>query len=117
MNLVEALCDRILLINRGRRVLYGTLQAIKRDYAPNIVRIRTPQLLENVQLGEIKQLERRTHDYLVTLNGTMTAQMLLTRLVEQRIEVHAFEVADTPLDEIFVALVRQGNPTEQGEER
>jgi len=38
MNLVEVLCDRILLINRGRAVLYGPLAQIKREYAPNAMR-------------------------------------------------------------------------------
>ncbi|MCB0060950.1 MAG: ATP-binding cassette domain-containing protein, partial [Caldilineaceae bacterium] len=86
MNLVEELCDRILLINRGQRLLYGTLQEIKRDYAPNIVRIRTPHSLTSIDLGPIAQLEARERDYLVTLNGAMTAQALLARLVQQQVE-------------------------------
>ncbi|MEJ2559098.1 MAG: ATP-binding cassette domain-containing protein, partial [Anaerolineae bacterium] len=40
MNLVEALCDRILLINQGKGVLYGSLAEIKRRYAPHAVRLR-----------------------------------------------------------------------------
>lgn len=111
MNLVEELCDRILLINRGRRLLYGTLQEIKRDYAPNIVRVRTPYPLTEAELGPIANLEARQHDYLVTLQAQNDAQALLHRLVEQGVEIQAFEVADTPLDEIFVALVSQKEPT------
>lgn len=111
MNLVEELCDRILLINRGRRLLYGTLQEIKRDYAPNIVRIRTPFPLAEADLGPIANLETRQHDYLVTLNAQDNAQALLHHLVQQGIEIQSFEVADTPLDEIFVALVSRKEPT------
>lgn len=107
MNLVEELCDRILLINRGQRLLYGTLQQIKRDYAPNVVRLRTPATLTAADLGPIANLEERQYDYLITLNAEMGAQQLLHHLVQQRIEVEAFEVAETPLDEIFVALVSQ----------
>ncbi len=35
MNDVEELCDRILMINRGRRVLYGDLEDIKSRYRSN----------------------------------------------------------------------------------
>lgn len=112
MNLVEELCDRILLINRGRSVLYGDLHQIKREYAPNVVRVRTPASLNAEMLGDIEQFERREHDYRITLNG-LPPQTLLERLVEQQIEVEAFEVAETPLDEIFVAMVRQQGDGEQ----
>ena len=34
MNLVEALCTRVIMIARGQTVLYGDLQEIKREYRP-----------------------------------------------------------------------------------
>ncbi len=116
MNLVEELCDRILLINRGRRLLYGTLADVKHEYAPNVVRVRTPNDLAQAHLGALQKVEAREHDYLVTLDG-MSPQMLLEELVQQQIEVLVFEVADTPLDEIFVNIVRQGNPIEGRSQR
>ncbi|MBC7225330.1 MAG: ATP-binding cassette domain-containing protein, partial [Anaerolineae bacterium] len=42
MNLVEVLCDRIVLINRGQAVLYGALDEIKQRYAAQTVRLSTP---------------------------------------------------------------------------
>ena len=45
---VEALCDRILLVNRGRSVLYGPLAEIKRDYAPNLIRVRASHIPPNL---------------------------------------------------------------------
>jgi ABC-2 type transport system ATP-binding protein len=115
MNLVEELCDRVLMINRGRRVLYGTLADVKRDYAPDRVRVRTPNRLDEMQLGQVQKVERREHDYLITLNG-LSSQDLLGRLVQQEVEVLGFEVADTPLDEIFVSIVQQGNVRAQSVE-
>jgi ABC-2 type transport system ATP-binding protein len=44
MNRVEALCHRIMLINRGRTMLYGPLEEIKREYAPHAVRVRALQV-------------------------------------------------------------------------
>ncbi|MEW5825651.1 MAG: ATP-binding cassette domain-containing protein [Candidatus Bipolaricaulota bacterium] len=40
MSQVEELCDRIFLIHRGRRVLYGTLDEIKAEDGEHVARIR-----------------------------------------------------------------------------
>jgi ABC-2 type transport system ATP-binding protein len=103
MNLVEALCDRILLINRGRAVLYGPLAEIKRQYAPHTVRLRTPAELES--LPGVTRINKRDHTFTLTLDG-IDAQALLRTLVEQGIPVETFEVATAPLEEIFVAVVQ-----------
>ncbi len=105
MNLVEALCDRILLINHGRAVLYGPLDEIKRRHAPHAVRLRTPTALD--VLPGVARMERRDDTFTLTLEG-ITPQELLQTLVERNIPVEAFEVATVPLEEIFIAVVREG---------
>ncbi len=106
MNLVEALCDRIVLINQGQAVLYGVLDEIKRRYAPRTVRLRTPAHLE--ALPGVVRMEQRDGVFTLTLEGT-TPQELLRTLVERDIPVESFEVATVPLEEIFIAVVKEGN--------
>ncbi len=48
MNQVERMCDRILLINEGQRVLYGPLEEIKAQYAEHAVLVRCPGSLEDL---------------------------------------------------------------------
>ena len=103
MNLVEELCDRILLINKGRAVLYGPLQQIKRDYAPNSVRVRARNLPSD--LAGVVVSERNGDIALLTLDG-ISAQALLATLVERKVEVESFEIATVPLNDIFVAVVQ-----------
>ena len=103
MNLVEELCDRILLINKGRAVLYGPLQQIKRDYAPNSVRVRARNLPSD--LAGVVVSERKGDIALLTLDG-ISAQALLATLVERKVEVESFEIATVPLNDIFVAVVQ-----------
>ena len=104
MNLVEALCDRILLINHGQAVLYGPLDEIKRHYAPHAVRLRTPAALN--MLPGVTRMERRDGTLTLTLDGT-TPQALLQTLVERNVPVEAFEVATAPLEEIFISVVKK----------
>lgn len=104
MNLVEALCDRILLINRGKSVLYGPLDEIKRRYAPHAVRLRTPAPLG--ALPGVARIERHDGTFTLTLEN-ITSQELLRMLVEREIPVEAFEVASVPLEEIFITVVKE----------
>ena len=105
MNLVEALCGRIVLINQGRAVLYGPLDEIKHRHAPHAVRLRTSATLD--VLPGVVRMERRDDTFTLTLEG-ITPQELLQTLVERNIPVEAFEVATAPLEEIFIAVVREG---------
>lgn len=105
MNMVEALCERILLINHGRAVLYGPLDEIKRRHAPHAVRLRTPAALD--ALPGVARMEQRDDTFTLTLEG-ITPQELLRTLVERNVPVEAFEVATVPLEEIFIAVVREG---------
>ncbi len=106
MNLVEALCDRILLINRGRRVLYGNLAEIKAEYGRNQVRLRTPAELE--ELPGVESIQRRDRTYELTLGPDIEPQAVLRALVERGVQVDLFEVASAPLDRIFIAVVSKG---------
>jgi ABC-2 type transport system ATP-binding protein len=107
MNEVEELCDRILMINHGRSVLYGNLAEIKAKYRSNSV------LLESE--GEPEQVpgvtEIRAHKGYVelVLDENTTPQQVLERLVGRGIVINRFEVATPPLNEIFLKVVGESH--------
>ncbi|MDE0199520.1 MAG: ATP-binding cassette domain-containing protein [Caldilineaceae bacterium] len=103
MNLVEELCDRILLIDEGKALLYGSLNEIKRDFAPNSVRVRAADLPSD--LPGVAGREQQGDVSLLTLDG-IGAQALLAELVAREVEVESFERAAVPLNDIFVAMVQ-----------
>lgn len=105
MNLVEAMCDRILLINKGQGVLYGDLDAIKREYAADAVRLRADADLSD--LPGVTHREELDDVTVLTLDG-ISPQALLRALVERGIAVKSFEVATAPLEEIFISVVKEG---------
>ena len=103
MNLVEALCDRILLVNHGRSVLYGPLAEIKRRHSAQTVRLRTPADLGT--LPGVEGFEHREGTFVLRL-GDGSPQDLLRALVQRNIPLDSFEVATAPLDEVFIAAVK-----------
>ena len=103
MNQVEELCDRILMVNKGRAVLYGELTEIKSRYKGNSI------LLDSKgELGEVPGVaERRQHKGYteLVLDGKTTPQQLLERLVSRGIVIKRFEMATPSLNEIFLQEV------------
>lgn len=106
MNLVEALCDRILLINQGEKVLYGFLRDIKRLFAPNTILVKSPQPLPSIP-GVIA-VRRKNDAFLLTLSEGTSQQEVLKALLEAKVGIEAFEVTPVRLEEIFVKVVREG---------
>jgi ABC-2 type transport system ATP-binding protein len=103
MNLVEALCDRILLIDKGRAVLYGYLDQIKEAYAPNAVRLRAEEI--PTDLDGVVSMEPDDGAVNLTLADDAGPQDLLRALVDRGVQVREFEVAPVPLEDIFVSVV------------
>jgi ABC-2 type transport system ATP-binding protein len=102
MNEVEELCDRILMIDNGRAVLYGNLTEIKSKYRSNSVIIDFEG-----ELGQIPGVtEKRTHKGYVELilDGNTTPKQVLERLVSTGMVINRFEVATPSLNEIFLKV-------------
>jgi ABC-2 type transport system ATP-binding protein len=107
MNQVERMCDRILLIDEGRRVLYGPLEEIKARYAEHAVLVRCQGPLEG--LVGARRIEQRERDRLIVLEDDTSPQDILRQLVEREIPVERFEVATPPLEEIFIRVVEEND--------
>ncbi len=103
MHQAEALCDRILLIDRGKVMLYGTLEEIRRPFMGNTILVRTP--VELPPLPGVSATHQKNGTWRLTLEGSATPQSVLETLVAKRIPLERFEVAAPSLDEIFIRVV------------
>lgn len=106
MHQVEQLCDRLVLINRGKSVLYGNLSDIQKKYAGNAVEIRTHQSLPTTIPGVLKITKHNNNgNYLLELEETNNPNQLLRTLINLDIYLDQFEIAAPTLDEIFIKVV------------
>ncbi|MGE5123336.1 MAG: ABC transporter ATP-binding protein [Acidobacteriaceae bacterium] len=106
MHQVEELCDRIVLIDHGRTVLYGALNDIRKQFTGHAVIVSTPGDLP--VLAGVEHVERHNSSaYRLNLSPEATSQDVLRKLVEAGIQVDQFEIAAPTLDEIFIRVVKQ----------
>lgn len=105
MHQVEEMCQRILLINHGKRLLYGTLDEIRQRFSTNVVEVSLrgePDVVPGVQ----QMSPTENGDYrLLMEEGVPPEQVLQTLVHDPDLVVERFERVKTSLDEIFVRVV------------
>jgi ABC-2 type transport system ATP-binding protein len=104
MNEVEELCDRILMIDKGRAVLYGGLPEIKARYRTDSILLAIDTELGPID-GVVSAKNHGTY-YELLLDGKTSPQRVLAGLVNKNVAVTRFEVATPPLSEIFIRVVK-----------
>jgi ABC-2 type transport system ATP-binding protein len=113
MHQVEELCDRILLIDDGKNVLYGSLDRIRRDHSGHEVLVRMQGNLPQIEgVQSVSQVNGALH---LTLSESVTPQDILTQLVSKNSIVEQFEIATPTLDDIFIRTVGHEAEDQRGE--
>jgi ABC-2 type transport system ATP-binding protein len=104
MHQVEELCDRILLIDDGRNVIYGPLDQIRRRYSGHAVLVQVQG--EMPPITGVHSITKENGALLMTLVDDVSPQDILTQLVGQNMVIEQFEIATPNLDEIFIRTIR-----------
>ena len=113
MNQVEELCDRILLIDSGNRILYGTLSEIQHHFSSHDILVTPltplPESIDGVT--EIRKLNGR---YRLVLSESAEPYQVLKGLINQGVKMNEFEIAVPPLNEIFIKVVKEQKGNNNG---
>lgn len=113
MHQVEELCERIVLINHGRVMLYGSLEDVRRRFSGRAVLVRASHGLP--ELPGVLAVERVNGAQRLLLSDDTSPNQVLRELVLRDTPVEGFEVDVPTLDEIFIKVVRDvegHDPTE-----
>ncbi len=111
MHQVEELCDRLVLINHGRSVLYGDLGGIRKQFAADAVLVRATSELP-ARLPGVLVSERLNGVTRLKLAPGVAPQSVLRALVDQNVSLDQFEIAVPTLDEIFIRVVQDESTAE-----
>ena len=102
---VEALCNRIVLIDQGRSVLYGEVEQIKHDFTAHAVVVEGQGDFSG--LPGVVEMRRENGAWHMALAPGVGTQELLRALVKREdVIVHRFELAQPSLEDIFVTIVQ-----------
>jgi ABC-2 type transport system ATP-binding protein len=104
MQRVEEMCERILLIDHGKQMLYGSLNDIRTQFAGNTVEVNLEGEID--QIDGVENITQHNGSYRLLLKEAVSPERILEDLVKNpEVTVERFERVRTSLDEIFVQVV------------
>jgi len=106
METAERLCSDILLINKSRKVVSGSLREVKAGYGKNLIALRATggeKVLEDKTL--VAKITEHADEKEIVLAENADAQVLLKKLIESGASISKFEQIEPSLNDIFISAV------------
>jgi len=105
MEQVEEICDHIVLINKGKKILDGSVKKVKQDFKENLFSIgvdNEPSLNGNA-IFEV--IGKKDQSYIVKIKEDKKPTDVLKYFIQQNADVHSFNEILPSLNDIFIKLV------------
>ncbi len=112
MEQVEEICDHIALVNKGQKILDGTVQQVRQDYRENLFRVSFGnQLLAEHLATHLFDVKKMTGNSLVLQRQEgFSSNDILQYFMSKGLQVESFNEILPSLNEIFIRLV-ESTPT------
>ena len=105
MEQVEEICDHIILINAGKKLLDGSVKDVKTQYKENLWELsydnELPQLDENL----FRIIKSENGKAVLQLQSQVTTNQVLRYLIDNNISILGFNELLPSLNDIFIHLV------------
>jgi ABC-2 type transport system ATP-binding protein len=105
MEQVEEICDHIVLVNQGKKILDGTVNTVKQQFKENFFSIQlseVPAEIFSSRFELIKQSDRRV---IVKINENSSSNDVLKYFLEHDVIIEGFNEILPSLNDIFIRLI------------
>lgn len=105
MEQVEEICDHIVLVNQGKKILDGTVNNIKQEFKENLFSIQLNQLPGDVLSNAFEVIKKHDQKLVVKINEGSNSNDVLKYFLQGPLVVEGFNEILPSLNEIFIKLV------------
>jgi ABC-2 type transport system ATP-binding protein len=111
MEQVEEICDHIILVNKGTKILDGTVGNIKQDFKENIFEIGFDEniLAEHTAIHLFDVKEVKDKKVRIRINEGFSNNDVVQFFIQKGLNIRSFNEVLPSLNDIFIKLV-QGSP-------
>ena len=110
MEQVEEICDHIILVNKGQKILDGTVKQVKQQFKEHLFRISFEENPKSIISDVFEVIEQNQHELVVKIHEGRRPNDVLQFFLDQPTGITAFQEILPSLNEIFIRLV-EGTPT------
>ena len=105
MEQVEEICDHIVLVNQGKKILDGTVQSIKQQFKENIFRIQVSNVPVNINHSSFAVIKQTDNQLTLKINEAGRSNEVLQYFINENSSIEAFNEILPSLNEVFIRLV------------
>lgn len=105
MEQVEEICDHIILVNKGKKILDGGVNQVKQQFKENLFRIAFEQMPASYLSKSFEVIKKEDHSLIVKINDSYKPNDVLQYFIQQDVNITAFNEMLPSLNEIFIKLV------------
>lgn len=113
MEQVEEICDHIVLVNQGKKILDGTVPDIKQQFKENLFRIQLSGVPDVVNTHAFNVIKHHENILTVKINEGSNSNEVLQYFINQNASIEAFNEVLPSLNEVFIKLVEGTRATRQ----
>lgn len=103
MEQVEEICDQIVLVNKGKKILDGSVKEIKQDFKENLFKITAETT--SLPSPHFNIIKNDGQELLLKINPGTRPNEVLREFINRDVEVHSFNEVLPSLNDIFIRLV------------
>lgn len=109
MEQVEEICDHIVLVNKGQKILDGTVKEAKQKYKASLFRVGFENGLPQIQHESFSTVKTEDHSVVVKINEGHSSNEVLQSFLGAGTTITSFNEILPSLNDIFIELV-EGTP-------
>lgn len=110
MEQVEEICNRIVLVNKGKKILDGSVNAVKQEFKENLFGIELESLPETISSTAFETIKTNSHGLIVKIKEGYKPNDVLGYFINRGSNIVSFKEMLPSLNEIFISLV-EGTPS------
>jgi len=112
MEQVEEICDHIILVNKGSKILDGTVKQIRQDFKEDLFAIEFDNLLlpEHAGTHLFQVVNKIDQKLIIKRNEGYSNNDIIEYFIKQGLEISSFNEILPSLNDIFIRLV-ESTPT------
>lgn len=111
MEQVEEICDHIVLVNLGKKILDGTVQGIKQQFKENKFSIRLSDVSGNLSSPAFNVVKVNDHELILQINQGYKSNDILNHFLQTSCTIESFNEILPTLNEIFISQVEGTHAT------
>ncbi|HEY8688776.1 MAG TPA: ATP-binding cassette domain-containing protein [Chitinophagaceae bacterium] len=113
MEQVEEICDHIVLVNKGKKILDGSVKQIKQDCKENLFRIGFEQMPESFDSSGFYVILQESNALVIKMKDGYKTSSVLNNFLKQDASIISFNEILPSLNDIFIKKVNETEATRQ----